>query len=321
MTLWYGVYGLRLTATERIPFLQPPAEASGAPDVTAAFADGVPPGLCDAEPWHRGWEPSGQPPEFVAYCDPTVPRFRFCYDVGTTFDYEPDSGRLTAYWSDPQTFEDTCTYLVGPILGFVLHLRRRLCLHAGVAAIGDSAVALVGPNGIGKSTLLAALLARGAQVVTEDVAAVEQRDGLMRVHFGPRAIRLWSPSVAALYGCADALPPISKHWEKQYLPLDAPEGEWERGVPLTAVYLLEVGAPDAPVVGEPLPPATAVGRLLANIYPARLPLPDVQSVMLDDLIRLVSALPVIRLCLPNDFNRLQDVCDYLLARHDRRAAV
>ncbi len=35
------------------------------------------------------------------------------------------------------------------------------------------------------------------------------------VHPGPRAIRLWNPSVTALYGRPDALPSISKHREKR----------------------------------------------------------------------------------------------------------
>ncbi|MCS7078831.1 MAG: hypothetical protein NZ585_02105 [Chloracidobacterium sp.] len=316
MTLVYGVYGLRLTTTTAVPFLLPPIGKTGASDLALGFEEGMLPALRpEVEPWYCGPSAFEQSPELVAYHAPEAHRFWFRYDVGTSFDYESDGGRLTAYWRAPQTFEDTCTYLLGPILGFVLQLHHRVCLHASVVAIGNAGVAFVGPNGVGKSTLAAALLARGARIVTEDVAAVEERDGGFRVHFGPRAIRLWSPSVTALYGRPDALPPISKHWEKQYLPLDEPTGDWMLGVPLTTIYLLEVDSSDAPVVSRPLTPALAVGKLLANIYPGRLPLPEAQAVILDTLTRLVAALPIVCLFLPNSFSRLPEVCDYLLARH------
>ncbi|OYT71860.1 MAG: hypothetical protein CFK52_07030 [Chloracidobacterium sp. CP2_5A] len=316
MDLYYGVYGLRLAATVRIPFLRELPDTLGLPDIAVSFEEGKPLATVQEDkPWYQAPSAPGEGPELVAYREPETRRVRFRYAGGTVFDYDLGNGRLTACWLLPQTFEDACTYLVGPILGFALQMRHRACLHASVAAIGDSAVAFVGPNGSGKSTLAAALLRRGARIVTEDVAAIERRAGGICAHYGPRAIRLWSPSVTALYGYPNALPQISKHWGKQYLTLDERDNEWEQGASLRAIYLLEVSGSNAPVACEPLAPAAAVGKLMANIYPGWLPIPEARVAILDTLIDLVAALPVARLSLPSRFARLNDVCDYLLARH------
>ncbi|QUV88690.1 hypothetical protein J8C07_05095 [Chloracidobacterium sp. S] len=254
-----------------------------------------------------------QGPELIGYHEPERGLFHFCYNVGTAFTYDHPQRRITALWSPPQTFEDTCTYLTGPILGFVLQIQQRVCLHASTVAIGASAVAFVGPNGTGKSTLAAALLRRGAEIIAEDVAAVEQQTDGFVVHLGPRAIRLWDPSVTALYGRPDALPCISRHWEKRYLPLDT--HEQHRPARLTAVYLLEVVPAEAPVSSTQLPPMQAVMQLLPNIYPDWLPLPEARVAILDTLTQLVTAVRVSRLSIPHSFSRLDEVCDYVLARH------
>ncbi|WP_058867286.1 hypothetical protein [Chloracidobacterium thermophilum] len=315
MALAQAVYGRRLATTRPVPFLQPVPLGEDTADGFLAFEEQSallprPAGV----PWYQGpVADARQGPELVAYHEPGSGLFHFRYNVGTTFTYDHPRRRITALWSSPQTFEDTCTYLTGPILGFVLQIQQRVCLHASTVVIGASAVAFVGPNGTGKSTLAAALLRRGAEIIAEDVAAVEQQTDGFVVHLGPRAIRLWDPSVTALYGRPDALPCISRHWEKRYLPLDP--HEQHRPARLTAVYLLEVVPAEAPVSSTQLSPMQAVTKLLPNIYPDWLPLPEARVAILDTLTRLATVVPVCRLSLPNSFCRLDEVCDYVLARH------
>ncbi len=315
MALAQAVYGRRLATTHLVPFLQPVHLGEDAADASLVFEERptTPPHPAGV-PWYKGQVvDAGQAPELVGYHEPGSGFFHFCYSVGTVFTYDHPQRRITALWSPPQTFEDTCTYLTGPILGFVLQIQQRVCLHASTVAIGASAVAFVGPNGMGKSTLAAALLRRGARIIAEDVAAIEQQADGFVVHLGPRAIRLWNPSVTALYGRPDALPPISKHWEKRYLPLDAPEQP--RPATLTALYILEAAPADAPLSSTLLPPSQAIVRLLANIYPGWLPLPEARVTTLDALTQLVTAIPVSCLSIPHSFSRLDEACDYILARH------
>ena len=62
--------------------------------------------------------------------------------------------------------------LLGPALALVLHQRGFLIVHASVVAQGDHAVAFLGKNGWGKSTIAAALHLKGYDLVTDDVAGL-----------------------------------------------------------------------------------------------------------------------------------------------------
>jgi hypothetical protein len=50
-------------------------------------------------------------------------------------------------------------------------------LHAGAVAVPTGIIAVVGPTGAGKSSLVAALLAAGCSFVTDDVLVVRSREG------------------------------------------------------------------------------------------------------------------------------------------------
>jgi hypothetical protein len=54
-------------------------------------------------------------------------------------------------------------------------LRGYEALHAGAIATSDGAVAITAPTGGGKSTLLTALLGRGAELMADDVLVLEHR--------------------------------------------------------------------------------------------------------------------------------------------------
>ena len=63
--------------------------------------------------------------------------------------------------------------LLGPAFALLLHQRGFLVMHASVVARGDRAVAILGKNGWGKSTIAGALYAKGYDLVADDVAAVQ----------------------------------------------------------------------------------------------------------------------------------------------------
>lgn len=58
-------------------------------------------------------------------------------------------------------------------------------LHASAVALGGAAVAFTAPSGAGKSSLAAHLVAAGATFLTDDVLAVEARNGVVEAHPGP----------------------------------------------------------------------------------------------------------------------------------------
>lgn len=64
-------------------------------------------------------------------------------------------------------------YLLGNAIGALLHQRGFFVLHAGAVAVGDNVVAFAGFSGAGKSTMTAAMVDRGHEIVVDDVLAVD----------------------------------------------------------------------------------------------------------------------------------------------------
>jgi hypothetical protein len=75
-------------------------------------------------------------------------------------------------------------YLIGQVLPFAALLQGLEVFHASAVEIGGRAVALSGRSGLGKSTLARELCLGGAGFITDDVLALEQRDGLLLAHAG-----------------------------------------------------------------------------------------------------------------------------------------
>src|SRR4029077_52896 len=83
--------------------------------------------------------------------------------------------RIEVRWADSTTLENARSYLLGPVLGFLLRLRGVTCLHASAVAVDDFAVAIAGPPGSGKCTTAAAFARRGHAVLSDDVVPLLER--------------------------------------------------------------------------------------------------------------------------------------------------
>src|ERR1044071_2940747 len=162
--------------------------------------------------------------------------YRFYYADRTEFLVDRAGREVWAHWSAPLTLADTATYLLGPVMGFVMLLRGIVCLHASAIAVGDKAIALLGPAGSGKSTTAAAFSERGFNVLAEDVVTLDDRGDRFLVRPGYPCIRLWPPAVKALYGSETHLPRLTPNWDKCYLDLS--ERFQEEPLPLAAIYHL-----------------------------------------------------------------------------------
>ena len=245
--------------------------------------------------------------------------YRFTYADQTEFVVDRAGREVWTTWPPPLTLEDNATYLLGPVMGFVLLLRGLVCLHASAIVIDGKAIALIGPAGSGKSTTAAAFAARGFSVLAEDVVTLDDRGDSFFVRPAYPCIRLWPASVAALYGSRSALPPLTPNWDKCYLDLTRPGARFENEPrALGAIYLLNGRSdePHAPFV-EPIDTAAGMMSLIANTYGTKLLDRHMRAREFELLSRLLAHVPLRRVTPHTNANRLRSLCNLLLADLER----
>lgn len=240
-------------------------------------------------------------------------QFRFLYGDGTEFIVERRGTEIWATWPNTATLEDTVTYLLGPVLGFVLRLRGCICLHASAVAIGDQAIALLGPAGAGKSTTAAAFAHLGHPVLSDDIVALRPEDESLWVPPGYPRVCLWPDSVKSLLGSPEALPLLTPNWDKRYLALNGENYRFQSvPLPLSAVYLLGERSPEdvAPRV-EALPSKDGLMTLVANTYVWYLLDKAMRANEFRFLSRLVARVPIRRVTPHTAPSSLAKLCEVI----------
>jgi hypothetical protein len=100
----------------------------------------------------------------------------------------PDGGELLC---DPEPGSAEWTTLIpAQALPLAATLRGLEVLHASGVVVGGRALLFAGAPGAGKSSLAAALLYRGAELLSDDTVALELRDGALLAHPGAALLHL-----------------------------------------------------------------------------------------------------------------------------------
>jgi len=271
MAFFYCVYGIVLCADVLLPGLigVPDQER---PDVQV-WLQSPPPWATVNESAGKYWYRDFERTALRIRCLAPGNYLRLTYRDGTQFVLDWQGTQIWATWPKVLTLEDTVTYLIGPVMGMLLYLRGVTCLHASAVAVRNRAVALLGPPGAGKSTTAAAFAKLGYAVLSDDVVPLAEYDGAFWIHPGYPRVCLWPPSVAALYGSSDALPPITPTWDKRYLDLTQNGCRFQsQPLPLAALYCLGERRTDLPApLIEELPGTVGLIHLVANTYGNYLP--------------------------------------------------
>ena len=315
------IYGLRVQLNKQIPGIVPCEPTGQKPDIDIHL-DSLPLWF---DPEHVGRQPWYVAPTTDEYRRPTLAvwltdnGYHLCYADGTQFLVDKTGTNIWASWpSDTLTLEDTATYLLGPIMGFVLLLRGRVSLHASAVAIENEAVAIVGPAGSGKSTTAAAFADLGYRVLSEDVVTLKEDGDSFWVQPGYPCIRLWPESVEALYGSGADLPRLTPTWEKRFLDLNQSRYRFEIDpLPLSAIYVVDSREDeDAPRV-QPLSQAQALMCLVANTYSTNLMNREMRGKEFKVLTRLLETATVRRLIPHTDPARISDLCQTIVEDFNR----
>jgi hypothetical protein len=305
----YSLYGLRLRSNEALACLEP-AEP-GPTDLELRFRAAAAPGESMLGPSATSGEIVETDRGVQVHRDRETGSCAMAYEDGTEFLVGPGGTTVHALTPAGSTLEDTLTYFVGPVMGFILRLRGVVSLHASTVVVGGRAVCFCGVPGAGKSSAAAAFARRGHAVLTEDIAPLDEAGGGFSVRPGYPRVNLWDPSAAALFGSTDALPRITPTWGKRYMAL----GELFRqeGAPLGAVYVLDGRHDRDDTVVRERPMGEALFALASNGYVTYLLDAGMRAHEFGVLNRLVRSVPVRFVSAPDDLSRLDAFCDALLA--------
>ena len=245
----YSAYGLRIRSEIALPLSAAPSERE--PDVRIRNG-AVPETLAVSRTGRRNWE--------------AAPGL-FRLEVEGVARYLVREGREIVV--DRAGDDDTAVvpFLLGSVLAACLQQRGVLTLHASAMATGGGAVLFAGHSGLGKSTLLAAVVDRGYAMLSDDVTGIvaEGDGGDPRVLPAFPSLRLWSDAVEALGWEGRTQGRVREGVEKYLVPV-------ERGVkgplPVRAVFVLTIHNRDG-IEMETVPTASAFEYLARCTYRKR----------------------------------------------------
>lgn len=246
----YQAYNLAFTSELLFPeFLPLEQRETPCPPITIRYG-AVPADLVD--PVGRGVLYQATANQFLLKMDGIA---RYLVRNGNEIVVQPAEGSLES---------DVRVFLLGSCLGALLHQRGVLVLHASGIGTQKGAFLFTGPSGMGKSTLLGELLARGHSMLVDDVCAItpdSAGDPIVQPAY-PRT-RVWADTAKKLVletaGMERTRPEMEK-FERQ-----VPEQFWDQPARLRRIYHLTSTNKDELCL-DPLPRLQTFGAVLHNTY-------------------------------------------------------
>ncbi len=155
-------------------------------------------------------------------------------------------------------------FLLGAAMGVALHLNGLLVLHGSAVVLNGGAVVFLGPKGSGKSTMAGSLVARGHDLITDDVVAIDLSKSEPFVRPGFSQLKLWPEAIDAIGVGENTYPKLHPDFEKRDVRV---EGQFTNApVPLRAVVLL---TKSDTVQLEELDSVSSLAEIIRHWYCAR----------------------------------------------------
>ncbi len=199
--------------------------------------------------------------------------------------------------------------LVGPIFAIALVLQDTFALHGSCVGRDGFAISFIGTNGIGKSTLAAAYVADGWQLLTDGMFVARIEDGRAFVQPGDPRIRMRPGTAAMLQDLPSVDAAESAARGKANVPIGG--AGWGRFSDspqrLCVAYILAPGEPEAGVSVTACIGADALISLTANTYGAASFEREALGRHLKYIERFAKAVPLRRLHYGKRIDNLQDM--------------
>lgn len=245
--------------------------------------------------------------------------FRVSYDYHghiADFGIRADGREIIVHAGDGEADAEVANLIEGPILARATRLAGRPCLHATALASDGRAIALMGPSGVGKSSLAWALIEQGCDLVSDDMVGITLGQGGPMAHPGRTCLRMWPDSVERL-GVGEDLAAVlfPTTFELAKIGVRDPGQGPRQAVPLHAVYRLtprRAGLSGAVI--DDLPPGERLAELAANLHGMIAPARAQRQVELALLARVAARTPIRSLTLPDDLGLLAGTAQDLKQR-------
>ncbi len=158
------------------------------------------------------------------------------------------------------------TFVMGSVMGGLLHQRGYLLLHGNAVVCDDKAYIFAGESGAGKSTLAAAFSQAGCQVLSDDVSAIifDEQDQPWVIPAYP-AMKLWQDAADYFKINTEGCHPVVSRENKFHVGYSDIFCSEKR--PLVGIYFLEKKAEKFNL--KPLGPIAKIQSALLHTYVKR----------------------------------------------------
>ena len=201
--------------------------------------------------------------------------------------------------------------LAGQVSTLLLQKQGYPCLHASAVVTERGALAFLGPNGRGKSTVVARFLQQGDALLTDDILPLHLERGDILGMPGLPIMKLWSQSVELALGSSDELPNVLMNLEKKLVVLEGRYSFAKGPVRLDALYFLArydpIAARSTATTIDMLDSREGFTTLLAQTAYGSLVAPDEAAAFLPIYARLARQAPVRVLRYPSGFEYQEQV--------------
>lgn len=203
-------------------------------------------------------------------------------------------------------------FLLNLVFGLLLLQRGELVLHAAVIETDDGCIALAGESGTGKSTLAAALHARGRRVLSDEFCVVRDIPGQgPSVIPGPPYLQVWGDALSRLGHDPERLEPVRPGLKKYVLPLGS--GHADRVLPLRGIHVLFPWNGSG-AESEALSGADCMEACISNTYRSEYLRPlGLTAAHFAQALKLVGEVPLLRLRTPGHWGAMDQMIELLPA--------